>query len=110
MSMSDRIRSFSEIPTGWLGDGEGERIAAAAIEAALLLVPHLERASVGVFPTFNGGILFEDDGSSRSKWFTVDVHADGHVQMFFFAEDGTDHEVDGFDAARIDAWLNGVAA
>lgn len=58
-SMTDRIKSFAALKEGW-NSYESRTISKIAIDAALKVAPLFEECEGwGVYPTPDGGILFE---------------------------------------------------
>lgn len=67
-----RFAEISEMESGWM-DGEGERIASAAIEQAEAIfdIGRSWFAEAGIFPTLEGGIQIEVSNADNDYTFTI---------------------------------------
>lgn len=83
----ERLSALSELPEGWL-DGEGEKISTAAIAQANLLLsrrPYISSVT-RIFPTLNGGVLFE---FVAGGWdYSLEFGPDGDFELFGIEVDG----------------------
>lgn len=77
----ERLAELSRLESGWL-DGEGKVITAAALQASekvLLDASNLGLSRPGIFPTPQGGIHLEWDGSRDPD---IEVHPGGQIEAY----------------------------
>ena len=89
MKCLKRLEELRDYRPGWL-DGAGEAPSAAAIKVAEMFLAKrpFQAAAYKVFPTPNGGVLFEFDAGGWD--YSVEFPKDGSVEMYGIEINGTD--------------------
>jgi hypothetical protein len=107
MPLQQRLGQLSQLKDGWL-DGDGRAPTAAATVTAQQIVAQLQRSpraehavrAVRLFPAVDGGLAFERSDGNR-HW-TVEVSADGSMELFRAQAAGAGAGVDGSRAEFVD--------